>query len=110
MYGCTQEAKINAYKALIRPHLEYACAVWAPFTACDIALLESVQNRAICWIKSFWNPIVQRWSKSSADCIKDLKWPSFKVCHDYFPSGLFILKQLQLIFPISINCPQGHTL
>ena len=44
MYGCTQEAKINGYKALIRPHLKYACAVWALFTACDIALLESVQN------------------------------------------------------------------
>ena len=84
MYGCTQEAKINAYKALIRPHLEYACAVWAPFTACDIALLESVQNRAARWIKSFWDPIAQRWSKSSSVCVRELKWPTLKVRRDYF--------------------------
>ena len=42
------------YSDLIRPHLEYACAVWAPFAACDIALLESVQNRAALWINSIW--------------------------------------------------------
>ena len=84
MYGCTQEAKIHAYKALIRPHLEYACAICAPFAACDIALLESVQNRAARWINSIWDPIAQRWSKSSAVCVKDLKWPSLKVRRDYF--------------------------
>ena len=48
MYGCTQEAKIYAYKALVRPYLEYACPHW---------------------IKSFWNPSVFRWSKSSAICV-----------------------------------------
>ena len=61
------------YSDLIRPHLEYACAVWAPFAACDIALLESVQNRAALWINSIWDPIAQQWSKSSAVCVKDLK-------------------------------------
>ena len=83
MYGCTQEAKINAYKAIIRPHLEYTCIVWASFTTCDIALLESVQNRAAHWTKT-WDLIAQQWSKSSADCIKDLKCPSLKVRRDYF--------------------------
>ena len=40
MYGCTQSAKINAYNALVRPYLEYACPVWAPYTAHDNDLLE----------------------------------------------------------------------
>ena len=73
MYGCTQEAKIDAYKALVPPHVEYAYAVWEPYTACDIALLDTAQNRAARWIKGFWDPIVQRWSNSSADCVRELK-------------------------------------
>ena len=55
MFGCTQEAKANAYKALVRAFLEYACAVCNPYTVHDIALLESVQNRAARWIKSSWD-------------------------------------------------------
>ena len=46
MLGCTQGTKANAHKALVRPFLECACAVWNPYTVHDIALLELVQNRA----------------------------------------------------------------
>ena len=53
MYGCTQAAKINAYKALVRPYLEYACPVWTPYTAHDNDLLESVQYGATRWINVF---------------------------------------------------------
>ena len=56
VFGCTQEAKANAYKVLVRPYLEYACTVWNSCTAQDIVLLESVQNRASRWIKSSWDP------------------------------------------------------
>ena len=84
MYGCTQEAKINAYKALVRPYLEYACAVWAPYTTRDNDLLESVQNRAARWIKSFWDSSAFRWTKSSSVCVEELGWPSLKLCRDYF--------------------------
>ena len=64
MYGCTQAAKISAYKALVRPHLEYACAVWSPYMTHDIGLLESVQHRAVCWIKRFWDSPANKYSKS----------------------------------------------
>ena len=50
MFGCTQEGKANAYRALVRPCLEYVCAVWNPYTVHDIDLLESVQNQAARWI------------------------------------------------------------
>ena len=79
MYGCTQAAKINAYKALVRPYLEYACLVWTLYTAHDNDLLESVQHRAARWIKSFWDSSALKWFKSSTTCIKELGWPSLKV-------------------------------
>ena len=78
MFGCTQEGKANAYRALVRPCLEYACAVWNPYTVHDIDLLESVQNRAARWIKSYWDPSALKWSKSSAICTKNLTGPHLK--------------------------------
>ena len=84
MFGCTQAAKTNAYKALVRPYLEYACAVWSPYTVHDTDLLESVQNRAARWIKSFWDPSSYQWSKSSATCVEELGWPSLRVRRIYF--------------------------
>ena len=36
---------IHLYKALVRPHVEYASSVWSPFNLCDIKLI-GVQRRA----------------------------------------------------------------
>ena len=49
----------------------------------DINLLESVQNQAACWIKSYWDPSALKWSKSSAICTKELNWPSLKIRCQY---------------------------
>ena len=83
IFGCTQQAKINAYKALVRPYLKNACAVWAPYTTNDTDLLEAVQNRAARWIKSFWDPSTYQWSKSSVTCVEELWWPSLKARRIY---------------------------
>ena len=40
------EMLIHLYKALVRPHVEYASSVWSPFKLCDIKLIEGVQRRA----------------------------------------------------------------
>ena len=46
-----------AYRALVRPILEYAAVVWCPYTMKDIKLLESLQGRAVRWIcGSLWRP------------------------------------------------------
>ena len=50
----------------------------------DNDLLESVQNRAARWTKSFWDPTAFQWSKSSAICVGELGWPSLKVRRNYF--------------------------
>ena len=72
MIGWTQEGEANAYRALVRPCLEYVCAVWTPYTAHGINLLESVKNIAACWIKCYWDPSALKWSKSSTICTKEL--------------------------------------
>ena len=47
MNNCWKETKSLAYKALIRPHVEYCCAAWSPFSANDKHKLEMVQRLAV---------------------------------------------------------------
>ena len=44
--GCSKSAKSTAYKALVRPRLEYCSSVWDPYHQTDKATLERVQRRA----------------------------------------------------------------
>ena len=56
MLGCDSEAKYRAYKAIVRPLLEYTCVVWSPHAVKDVNLLEAVQRRAAWWVcGSRWN-------------------------------------------------------
>ena len=105
MYGCTQEPKIsNAYKSFVQPYLEYAWTVWVSYTAHDTGLLESVQNRAACWIKSYWNPSAFWWSKSLAICVGELGWASLKVQCNYFCIGtLYCISHKTTAIDISIS-------
>ena len=41
---CNSKAKEKAFKALVRPHLEYASAAWSPFTKCSINKIEAVKG------------------------------------------------------------------
>ena len=75
MFGASSSAKNIAYKCLVRPHLEYACPVWSPFTSANIKLIESIQHRAS---PSIWNPQLHQWPKSSDACVKELQWPSLQ--------------------------------
>ena len=46
LYHCPVNTKLNCYKAMVRPVLEYASPVWDPHTTININLLESVQRSA----------------------------------------------------------------
>lgn len=45
------------FQALVRPHLEYAAAVWSPYKSGEIEQIENVQRRATKQIPSLkiWN-------------------------------------------------------
>ena len=43
------------YLSLVRPHLEYACQLWDPYTHHDINQLESVQKFALKMISHRWD-------------------------------------------------------
>ena len=42
---CSEETKQAAYVSLVRPHLEYATAVWDPYRQNQVEKLEAVQSR-----------------------------------------------------------------
>ena len=44
--GCSKTVKSTAYKALVRPQLEYCSSAWDPYHQTDKATLERVQRRA----------------------------------------------------------------
>ena len=78
------------------------CGVEPPHTAKDCALLDMVQNRAARWImKSHWDSVNLKWTKSSRDCVSALNWPSlntrrifltclffFNIIHEHIVSNL----------------------
>ena len=43
---CSTEVKERAYKALVRPKLEYSSPAWNPYTQRDIRRIEQVQRNA----------------------------------------------------------------
>ena len=79
MFSCSRTAKYAAYKAIVRPTLEYAATVWNPHNSGDIHLLEALQNRAARWIcGSRWNPPTNSWTINSQDCCSQLCLPSLQ--------------------------------
>ena len=67
------EIKERVYKALVRPHLEYACTVWDPHTDKNVTKIESVQRRAARFVTNRF-----RNTSSVSDILCDLKWPTLR--------------------------------
>lgn len=68
-----KETKAAAYRALIRPQLEYAAPVWDPYHQTDIRKIEKVQRTAARWT-------CRRWRNQShvGDMLEDLQWPDLQ--------------------------------
>jgi len=99
MYGCTDAAKFLAYKALVRPCLEYGCTD----TIKNINLLESIQRRAAQWIKSRYDPISYKWSKNCNDYLNELKWPTLASRQQQYQSIIMVRCILQKQTPFNLN-------
>ena len=69
----SQSIKERAYKALVRPLLEYASPLWDPYTRENIKQLEMVQRRAARYVLNRYG------NRSSVDqMLETLKWPSLE--------------------------------
>ena len=66
---CTAAVKDRAYKALVRPQLEYASAAWSPYLVQDCYTLETMQRQAA----RFVNTNYQRTASVSA-MMHQLQW------------------------------------
>jgi len=64
-----------AYKALVRPHLEYASPVWDPWMEKHIKQLEAVQRRSARFVKSCW----ARTPGTVTNLLNDLDCPPLQV-------------------------------
>ena len=68
-----KKLKGAAYKALVRPILEYGSAAWDPYTQEDIDILERVQRRAARWVSNRF-----RKSSSVGEMLQELRWPTLE--------------------------------
>ena len=72
---CPENIKEQAYKSLVRPHLEYASTVWPPHQKHQIDKLEAVQRKAARFIKNCWS----REQGTVTKLLADLKWDTLQV-------------------------------
>ena len=67
----SKAVKTQAYDTLVRPHLEYACTVWDPYTQVNLRRLDSVQRRAARYVCNRWHN-----TSSVSVMLNELSWES----------------------------------
>jgi len=77
--------KATAYKAIVRPILEYSSPVWCLHSAKDESQLVLIQHCAAHWAcGSRWSPANCNWTKSSDFCVQELNLSPLQTWRSYF--------------------------
>ena len=71
-----QEIRTIAYNTLVRPQVEYASAVWSPYTKENINKIEMLQRKATHWVCNDYSPY-----SSVTDMLSNLGWLSLVLRH-----------------------------
>ena len=99
---CDSDVLRQLYISLVRPHLEYACHVWAPHTSKDINELENVQKFACKMASRQWNGVQYEQLLSITNLpslerrrIEQRLCHLFKIVHNlvYFPSNVIVHRE-----------------
>ena len=92
----TTRIKLNCYKSLVRPILEYTAVVWAPHTLSTITSIEKIQRYATRFICSDY----LRYS-SVTEMLQSLSLPTLSQCRD-IAKVIFLYKILHQVVDVSV--------
>ena len=98
----SSKAKDHAYKAIVRPKLEYSSSVWDPHTKCQKDQIEKVQRRAARFTTNRFHN-----TSSVSNMIHSLNWPSLEIRRTRARLIMFykIIHQNVAIYPVNLLFP-----
>ena len=84
LYDCPCSIKVQVYKTLVRPILNYSASVRDPHTQSNIKQIEAVQNRAARFVFGDYRP-----RSSVTQMKKELEWEDLKIRRTFSTLSIF---------------------
>ena len=102
-----KDIKTMAYNSLVRPQLEYASAVWSPYTKENKSKIEKVQRRAARWVSNDYSTY-----SSVTDMLSNLGWRSLENGRIDVRLAMFykiVYGLVAILLPSYFMCPEVYT-
>jgi hypothetical protein len=100
----SQKVKDHAYKAIVRPKLEYSSTVWDPYTKNHINQIEKIQRRSARFVTSRFHN-----TSSVTDMLNHLNWPTLQTrrCRARLIMFYKIIHNVVAIYPENLLIPSS---